>query len=227
MPRHIEEPKVVREHDQDWMTHPAFGQVMVHRVSGKRALYGSDFMHRGYVVVTVKKSALNRRHSIDWAYSKEPIVSFAMTEAQWAAFVSSFGVGEGTQCTLERLGNAGVPEFPLRDEAQLYKGEADERINSVVKSLQSVRASLEADLASIPAKKRAPLLSKIDDAIREISQNLPYVSDVFGEHLEKRVSKAKTEVAAWMNNAVRRAGLSALMQREQPPLQIECDKEQT
>ena len=35
------------------LTHPAYGQITVSKVSGSRVLYGSDFVHHSYVTLRI------------------------------------------------------------------------------------------------------------------------------------------------------------------------------
>ena len=111
----IEEPSIEKGtgfHDEK-ITHPAFGQVQVSRISGHTTLYDSEFNHAHYVRVTVHRSELNRSLSRDWHFAKSEIVEFDLSEAQWATFVSSFGNGSGTPCTLKFIAGQGhMPQIP-------------------------------------------------------------------------------------------------------------------
>ena len=88
-------------------SHPAYAQISASRVSGQTNLYGSDFSHQNYVTISIHASELHRSLSRDWAFSRREYIEVAMSESQWAAFVSSMNVGCGIQCTLSHLeGNA-------------------------------------------------------------------------------------------------------------------------
>lgn len=81
----------------------------------------------------------------------------------------------------------------------------------------------------MPAEVRAPvpvqtessdkLKKGLHQALRDIEQNIPFVAKSFDEHMEQRVEKAKSEIAAHMQNAISRAGLAAL--EAEPPLLLE------
>jgi hypothetical protein len=222
--RPIEQPKEGQGHDGKAMTHPAFGQVVISKVQGRRTLYGSDFDHNQYVEVTLFESELRRDLSHEWPYSRKRIVSFCLSEAQWAAMVSSFGNGSGTQVTIsEREGVGLVPSFPLRDAGQFFKAEGDARVDIVDQRLVELEAAVAE--TTLSGKAKSKLLDKIRSARQEIKSNLPFVAKSFSEHLETRVEKAKVEVNAWIQNTIMRAGLGALAKDQ--PLQIETRKDDT
>jgi len=81
--------------------HPAYAQIGANRVSGGAYLYGSDFKHQHYITIQIHDSELHRQLSGDRAHSKRRLIEIAMSEAQWATFVSSLNQGGGVQCTLE------------------------------------------------------------------------------------------------------------------------------
>jgi hypothetical protein len=219
MPRHCEEPlESAGPYDRRVFNHPAFGQITVHRISGHRALYGSDFEHSGFVRVAIHESELNRDLSRDWHFAKREIVAIDMSEAQWAAFVSSFNQGSGVPCTIAHREGRAIPEFPLRDEGQEYKVEADAKLSASIESLKKTIKIVEENTVGLTKAKAAAILAPLQKTLQELQANLPFVAQSFGEHMETRVEKAKVEVNAYMTNTLARAGLEHL--QAQAPLQI-------
>jgi hypothetical protein len=64
--------------------HPAFAQIGVSRVSGTTHLYGSDFKHNQFVVITLRDSEEHWTNGGKWHFGRRELVSVAMTEAQSA-----------------------------------------------------------------------------------------------------------------------------------------------
>lgn len=93
-------------------THPAFAQIAVHRVSGRTNLYDSDFGHNAFVTISVRRSELHRSLSQDWHMADSELIEVAMSESQWATFVSSINMGSGVPCTLQALNGKEVPGLP-------------------------------------------------------------------------------------------------------------------
>jgi hypothetical protein len=205
--------------DGESLDHPAFGQISVSRVSGDVVLYGSDFVHHGYVVVRITKSTLTRRLARDSHFADaRPYIEVAMSESQWATFVSSFNLGSGVPCTVQRRDGKGVPSIPLRDSGQEYSKEANAALVQAVKELQESRDRVAENVAGLPKKKQAEVLDGLDQAIRKLTDNLPFVVDSFSKFMEKRTEKAKVEVNAFINTSIQRAGLQALGVDTTPPL---------
>lgn len=197
--------------------HPAFGQITVHRIIGSRALYGSDFMHHNYVRVEIHESQLNRSLSRDWHFSRKTIISVDLSEAQWASFVSSFNVGAGVPCTIASRDGKYVPEFPLRDEGQEYKAEANAKLADALAKIDAAIAEVEANTAGISKAKREAMLGPLRRAHQQLASNLSFVAQSFAEHMETRVEKAKVEVNAYVTQTVARAGLDALRAQHDLP----------
>lgn len=229
MARKMEEPVVHVEtgthRDETRVTHPAFGQITVSRIQGRRALYGSDFEHNTYVRITIYRSELNRHLSRDWPHQREQLMSVDMSEAQWATFVSSFGQGSGVQCTLERFNGEGIPEFPLRDEGQEYKVEQDKALTAALDNLLELRATIEANVQGLTKVKQAELLKNVNMSIRKLTDSMPFIAKSYAEHMEERVEKAKIEIHAYLGESVRRAGLEALGAGQGPLLLEKRDDE--
>src|SRR5687767_12050919 len=105
MPREYEKPtttkRVGRTDRGTTESHPAYGQISASRVSGSINLYGSDFRHNHYVIVSIHRSVLDRDLSHDWPFPRQEIIEVALSESQWAHFVSSLNAGSGAQCTIQ------------------------------------------------------------------------------------------------------------------------------
>jgi hypothetical protein len=191
--------------------HPAFGQITVSRVSGHRTLYGSDFIHNGYVRVAIYSSEQHRSNSRDWPYHGiRPLIEIDMSEAQWGAFVSSFNMGEGTRCTLVSVAGERKPEIPYEDRDAIHKAEGDEVIAGAMADLEALRLKIEAGVQGLTKARQQEMLSAVDGAISSLSSHLPFIAESFAKQMEKRVEKAKTEVHAYVTNTIMRAGLSAI-----------------
>jgi hypothetical protein len=198
-----EAPRLVRDDDHGKVyDHPAFGQIRANRVSGRATLYDSDFRHQHYVVVEITGSQLIRGLSRDWHHGRETIVQVAMTEAQWASFVSSFGLGGGVPCTIQRREGVGmVPPLPEpQSRVDQFSDEMKERLEQAI-------VRLDTAIANAKTKAHAFELRMVR---QEILANLPYVAKSFGEHMENTIEAAKGEIHGYINAAIHRAGVTAI-----------------
>jgi len=208
--------------DETSWVHPAFGQIGVSRVQGRATLYGSDFEHDGYMVVRICESQLNRSLARDWHFGRKGIIEVALTESQWATFVSSPNVGSGVTCTIQHRDGEMVPGLPHRDGKDQFVSEGKKAMRDAKNALDLlIRDLKEGPLAGMSKAKQAEVLSKVVEAQRAIGDRLPFIENSFDEHVETRLEKAKQEIHGWMNATIQRAGLAAIAQREGQPLMLE------
>lgn len=216
----VQEPKLV-EKDRlhgDTYEHPAFGQIRVNRVSGHAHLFGSDFTHQHYVIVEIETCQLVRSLNHDRYHGDKPLIRVAMSEAQWAAFVSSMG-RSGPPCTIERLGFEGIPQLPPpQDRAKQFGGEMKGKLHKVL-------ARLDEAIAGAKTKAQEKELRGIR---QELTANLEFIAGSFDEHMENTVEAAKGEIHGYIQNQIERAGLQVLTGGQAPfaletaaPTQIE------
>lgn len=198
-------------------THPAYAQIWASRISGGRYLYGSDFQHNGYIQITIARSDLKRGLSNDWPHSREEYIQVALSEAQWATFVSTLNSGGGTQCTACHINRKSVPEIEHpTDRKKQFKQEHSERMASAQQSILSAQTKLRA--LGLSEKKIKDILSDMNHAYMDIGGNLDFVSEQFGEHMEKVTEHAKIEANAYVQHVISRAGIRALS--EAPPVRL-------
>lgn len=214
MSRLIEEPTVTNEpwaadQDREVSRHPAYAQVAIHHVQGKACLYGSDFEHHNYVILTIKGSELHRDLARDWHFERNTIVEIALSEAQYATMISAPN-RTGVPCTLQQHGSKLIPGLPRRDSTKLYDAEIERKLRATVESLEKQRDKIKAAVSKLPKKVQKTVLEPIETAIREIASNTPFVMKSFDEHMEVSIEKAKVEVNAYVTNTVIRAGLAAI-----------------
>lgn len=217
MPYMTEEP-VVHGNKEDTLgqyeTHPAYGQISVGRVQGHAFLYGSEFPHQHYVTVKISRSQLNRSLSRDWHFGKDEIIEVALTEAQWATFVSSFNQGAGVPCTIERMQGVGlVPRIPQPKRTEKFKAEFAEDLGEIEKTLRDTLAKLEAGSTGLSKKKADELLGPVRRALQTVNSSIPFLNEQFEEHMEETIEKSKVEVEGYLNARVLRLGQVALIEQ--------------
>jgi len=221
--RQVQEPTIRKDmhggDEREILSHPAFGQVSVSHVSGCANLYGSDFEHRHYVTLTIKRSELHRSLNRDWNFEREMVCEIALSEAQFATMISSPN-RSGVPCTiLHTEKDFIVPSLPRRDTKKLYDAELEKKLQQSVEELKAERDQILAAVIKMPKKVQEQVLGPIERAIQQLESNTPFVVRSFSEHMEESVEKAKVEVNAYVTSTVMRAGLSAI-QGDHPVLEI-------
>lgn len=196
--------------------HPAYAQISAGRVSaggGGPVLYGSDFQHQHFVEITLHHSELRRDLSRDWPHTTERIVTVALSEAQWATFVSSVSVGSGVQCTLVWGDEDGsIPPIDLpTDRRQQFSDEMTDRFDIALDALKKLKADPRS------AKWQRDLA---DTALRNIGPNVDYVADSFDKHMETTVERAKIEANAYLQQILLQLAQPGLTQATQDLLTL-------
>ncbi len=194
-------------------THPAFAQIQANRVSGGAYLYGSDFHHQNYISITLRRSELHRDLyrdlSRDWHSAGEEMVEVALSEAQWATFISTLNNGSGIPCTLQHIDRTWVPSIEMTaDRKPQFAGEHSKRLDRAMAALETLNAQIDA--VGLSGKKRDELKGTLEAAVRDLGGNLDFVRKQFGEHIEKVTEHAKIEVEAYAQATIQRAGLAAI-----------------
>jgi hypothetical protein len=221
MPGQIVEPTVEVNGDETITRHPAFGQIGAFRVSGGAHLYGSDFNHHAFMMVRICMSSHRRSLSQDWHYGEQEIIEVAMSEAQWATFVSAPNIGSGVPCTIRSRDGKYVADMPPPEDRT--KQFADEAKKTLAASIQEIKSAIAyIDDMKLPKKTAEQIKGRLNHALTHLNSNVPFVAQSFGEHMENTVEKAKCEVHGYMTNVLQRSGLAAVL-GAMPPLLIEAD----
>lgn len=186
-------------------THPAYGMISASRVQSSPGehLFGSDFRHSGYVVISFGPADVRRDLSNDWYHRQKVTHEVALSEAQWATFVSTMNVGDGVPCTIRfEAGEGDVDRIlPIVDRRAQLSTEVTNRLDRALKEIDEVLAA--------PGLRKADQM-RLRVARQEIDANLGFVAEQFDRSAEKTIEKAKIEIAAYLTQAVQRAGLAAL-----------------
>lgn len=205
------------------LTHPSYGVITVGRTSRSKGtpLFGSRVTHRETVSVEIKGAFIRRNLSSDFIHGSGSIVSFEMSAAQWATFVSSFGIGEGTPITLryrpegKGIVDCGQPPS-LPSELTQHEIEAEETSAHLKQLTNELLQNYDA-LTLKPTKKgMADFRREIANYFMEFDANLPFVLDSLKKSMHTVVEDAKVEVEAFTQNYVTQLGKAALAQTAIP-----------
>lgn len=189
-------------HSEIISSHPAFGQITLHRREGGHVpLYGSDFTHGAFISVRIHASELHRGLNRDWFHAGETYIEIALSEAQWATFVSSQGVGAGVPCTIRSRNRKPVPGLPMpRTRHDQFEGELLDDLSAIIRKCDDL-------MDGAKTKKQRDEIALLK---QDLEKKLPFVAKQFSRHMEKTTEAAKAEVHGYMMGAIQRAGLAAI-----------------
>ena len=204
----------------EYETHPAWALIGVHRVSSTpgKALFDSDIRHQHYIVIHLEEAERKRDLHRDWIMGsrRRRIVEVAMSEAQWASFVSSINTSGVPATILEREG-VDVPEVPYEPRLRESMDEVrDAARRSQEKVLEAFRAYEE--------HKTAGNLRSLRAAIENLPSNLAYAAESLNEHVENVVQRARADIEAFVVQKAEQLGLDPGEILEGPPMLTEGDE---
>lgn len=206
------DPHVERQTQE---THPSYAQIACSRVSGRSVLYGSNFDHQHYMTVRISRSQLMRDLNRDWYFPREEYIEVAMSEAQWATFISSPNSGTGIPCTLQRRNGELIPGIPKpTDRTIQFKTEADKTLTEAKERLKDLIEQV--DGLKLSEKAKNEVKSSIHTIQQRLGDSIEFVAKQFSEHVENTIEAAKVEINAHAQQTLVRTGLSAIQGIEQP-----------
>jgi hypothetical protein len=183
--------------------HPAWGVIGASRVQSTGTyLFDSDMRHQHYVVVTLRQARRTRdlNHDRIMADSRLPIVEVAMSEAQWASFVSSMNTGDGVPCTIERRDGQRAPGFP--HEARLAES-MREVSEAADKSLEAIREAF----ALVEAKPTKANIRNLGIVLGNAPASMRFAASSLTEHAENVVQRARADLEAMVVAKAAQIGL--------------------
>lgn len=186
--------------------HPAWVLVGASRVSSSppgAVLFDSDIRHQHYVTVRVKRATRKRNLNHDWKHGRDTIIEFAMSEAQWASFVSSMNTGDGVPATLEWDGTLDDPHVPGMPHAPRLQVSMDEVHNAAA----AAEAKVQDAFAAYQEKKTAANLRSLEIAIGHMTPNMDFAAKSLSEHAENVVQRARADVEAFVVQKAQQLGL--------------------
>lgn len=235
MPAERAREKVVNEgtaHERVTSDHDAFGRLTLARSQGSQvAMFGSALKHVSYVSIELARCRVDRHLNRDWIFGDDTIVRLRMSEAQWARFVASSGMGEGTPCTLEYAPARGtpvkrMPELIMDPIKKTHEDEVRKAARQASEGVRAAEAAVREMLkpgAKSTKKDLEALLDKLRAAGDHFEGNMGFAQESFVGAMERTVEDAKTEVEAFVGTVATRTGLEALRGGGMSPLLIEAD----
>lgn len=197
--------------------HPSWGVIVVSRSSASppgKALFQSDIRHQHYISMKIQRASRGRDLHTDWVHGTgESLIEINMSMAQWAAMVSSFGIGGGTPVTIDWLADEGaVDEAPFGSRLAVTAAEVAERAadpaDEVRKACEDVTKALdELDaLGRVPKAVREAVFH-LRCMVDNLPANMKFSADQLTNHVEKTVAKVQADIEAMVRSIAVNAGL--------------------
>jgi hypothetical protein len=129
-------------------------------------------------------------------------------------------MGDGVPCTVQRLMGKEFEAPWIDDERLQLDDDIKKETNNAVESITELIDLIENE--KLTNKTKITLINQCRKIIKILNDSLPFIAEMYAEHLSKLEQKAKTEIAAYCDLAVRQVGLDTL---KLPQLQGYTDEE--
>lgn len=202
MARKVVEPEMDKNGTE---RHPSWGMIGAGRVQVSppgAALFDSDIHHMHAVTIQISTASRKRDLNRDWLHAEREFIRIEMSEAQWASFVSSMGIGNGVPCTiLHREDEYEVPAAPFEPRMQ---ESMDEVRNAADKAIAKVAEAFE----TYEAKPTKANLRHLKAMIANLPANVTFAAEKLVEHAENVVQRSKADIEAMAMAEAQRLGIN-------------------
>jgi hypothetical protein len=177
-------------------THESWLRVRANTWTGSQTLFDSEIVHQHFVAVTVERVQRTRDLNRDWFYNTQLLIEWKMSQAQWGAFVSSFGDGGGVPATLSFLTGVGhVPEAPyeprMAESTAEVKDAGDRALRGIQEAYESLREAFESGAGKKDMREK---IRKLGIKVEQGPGNMKFAAESLNEHVENVVTKARADI---------------------------------
>jgi hypothetical protein len=213
------------EVEQEREIHESYGMVEVSRISsGNENLFGSSASHQNKIRVRVYRGEMWRKRGEEkYDQVGSPLIAFDLSEVQFAHMLTTQNIHPGTPCTISILNGKAVATCPKPETLRTrFVGEVDSVAKRVTNSVESLMEAVTGILRKDrPTKtERQEAVSIVENIRRELSEQIPLLSEVFSETMESMVTNAKAEIESMFRSRIEQIGLEAMGRSEGIPIAI-------
>lgn len=191
--------------------------IQFSRISGQKVLYGSPFYHQKFIRLRISKAQTYRSFH-DNEYMAENIghryIEVDLSFSQFAECITSMNIGNGVPCTLYNLMGKEFEQPTIDDNRIKLDDEIKNETTLAIESITELINLIETE--KLTAKVKSRLLNQCHKIVRVLNDHLPFIAQMYAEHLDKLEQQAKTEIAAYCDLAVMQVGLDTLQLPQLP-----------
>lgn len=185
-------------HEDGTEEHESWLMIRANNISSTpgAVLFDSEIQHQHYIYVSISRCTRKRGLNRDWKHATKLLLEMSMSQAQWGAFVSSFGNGSGVPATLTFLSGQGmVPQAPRES----YFDKSHQEVKDAgTKALEEIRrAANDLSGAFVGGATKKVLKEKIfhlNAMIQNGPANMEFAAKSLTEHVENVVTKARADI---------------------------------
>lgn len=202
---------------EDLPKHPSHGLLKLSRVSGgwNTRFFGSAASCGHYVMLELHEGEESfDRVSGSHFYDGKIVVRCRMTATQFAEAITTMNRGSGTPVTFEHLRTGPLErvEDPPKSlsEAMRIREAFQKEVGEKLAALGSMKRRILSHLEKVGGARRREIERELEAFFRLFEDSAPFMMGTFEEATEQAVQDAKANVSAFVDSALREAGLAAL-----------------
>jgi len=184
--------------------HPSWVMLRAYRGSTNPPvnLFDSDIRHSHTVTIEIASADRDRSLGHDHIMGWTKRIEVELSEAQWAAFVSSLNTS-GVPATLRWDVSLENPLIPSEPYAPRLQESMDEVHDAGERAVAKVREAFEA----YKAHKTVGNLRTLEAMIENMPGNMTFAAKSLSEHAENVVTKARADIEATVVSKARQLGI--------------------
>lgn len=195
-------------------THESYGMLQFLRTNGgNTSLFGSSIQHNHTIRMRLKHGEVQRGLNTDWYHANGEIVDVEMSQTQFAELISSLNCGSGVPVTIRHLNGKRMEDCIFTNKRIQFEEEFSEKMKKIsagLKKLTEQSKEILKDKKNVTIAERKTILNQISNLESEIGSNIPFMSSMFNEQMDKTVTEAKGEVDAFVSGKINQLGLEKL-----------------
>lgn len=203
--------------EEERVKHPSFGTIHFSRISGNSGyLFGSEIQANNYIEMIVQEAENVRRLDDDRVFPKRKVICrVKMSPVQFSELITTLNYSTGVPCTIETIDDCDVEQIKTGVESRKsfvnrkFKERMKEFAEGLKKSSEEAQAII--DKKNLSKQDQRDLSNILQQAIQEISRNIPFFSTCFQESMDKIVVDAKAEIDAGIQSMIVKSGLKNLL----------------
>lgn len=197
-------------------SHESYVMVGFSRITGNPGpLFGSPIAdHPTFVELRVTRATCRHDLGRDWIHGNgRPLLTVRLSSNQFSELLTTMNIGNGVPGTMAVFDGMVVPRPPaVHREIVAVRDAFREKMEELAAEVKRDRKEIEELIAkkSLTLADRNVIKQKLEKIDREIGANAPFVFESFEKAAARVVTAAKSEVDAFVTQAVVKAGMQAL-----------------
>jgi len=182
--------------------HPSYGTLSISKVHGHESpCFGSPILQGNTIHITLSQASLTRSLHEDRIYPKKELFRVEMTPQQFTDMLTSPNTGSGTPVTILRVLGEQVEPTPFISKLQQFDAELKHSIKEIHHEAKTGLAQIVELIgkSKLPQKEKTHITRLVESLNQSIESNLPFLSTIMAEEMDRVVGEAKTVIHAYLN----------------------------